>query len=79
MLQEVFWRKTFLKPRNSSPLQDHSSQNGCKKPHFELLMRVGECMVQEQCLEFLNMESFDSQTTHSMTKDVDDPENQRDN
>ncbi|XP_052675768.1 uncharacterized protein LOC128157314 [Crassostrea angulata] len=49
------------------------------KPHFELLMLVGECMVQEQFLEFLNMESFDSQPTHPMTKDVDDPENQRDN
>lgn len=36
-------------------------------------------MVQEQFLEFLNMESFDSQPTHPMTKDVDDPENQRDN
>lgn len=46
------------------------------KPHFELLMLVGECMVQEQFLEFLNMESFDSQPTHPMTKDVDDPENQ---
>lgn len=49
------------------------------KPHFELVMLVRECMVQEQCLEFLNIESSDSQPTHSMTKDVDDPENQRDN
>lgn len=30
MLQKVFWRKTFLKPGNSCPLQDHSSQNRCE-------------------------------------------------
>lgn len=28
--KKFFWRKTFLKPGNSCPLQDHSSQNRCE-------------------------------------------------
>lgn len=86
MLRNVFWRKTFLKPGNSAHFKNilhrtdvNGKVKGRFKPRFELLMLVGECMVQEQFLEFLNTESFDSQPTHPMTKDVDDPENQRDN
>ena len=40
------------------------------QPHFDLLMLVGECMIIEQFIEFLQMDSFDSQPHHNFVNNI---------